>query len=156
MGLMTDTYDDGDITMADEQESGEHDVLIRCTQGEVAKFSAKVRYNSLFIYKSYSHSLYHLRSIHMTNLCPSWDDVSSHVPAHPARADAKIPASRLIEFHSKYGALLKSSLAPHMRKRDKKKEKARAEAKEKKRREVYIDVVMNGAKRGAGHRQRVS
>jgi len=63
MRLMTDTYDDGDITMADEQESGEHDVLIRCTQGEVAKFSAKVRYNSLFISKSYFPSLYHLRSI---------------------------------------------------------------------------------------------
>ena len=43
-----------------------------------------------------------------------------------------------------------------MRKRDKKKEKSRAEAKEKKRREVYVDVVLKGAKRGAGHRQRVS
>jgi hypothetical protein len=28
--------------MADESDEAEHDVLIRCTQGEVAKFSAKV------------------------------------------------------------------------------------------------------------------
>jgi len=43
-----------------------------------------------------------------------------------------------------------------MRKRDKKKEKSRAESKEKTKREAYVDVVLKGAKRGAGHRQRVS
>jgi signal recognition particle subunit SRP14 len=68
----------------------------------------------------------------------------------------QIPASRLMEFHSKYGSLLKASLAPHMRKRDKKKEKARAEAAAAKKREAYIDVDISGKKRGAGHRQRVS
>jgi len=43
-----------------------------------------------------------------------------------------------------------------MRKRDKKKEKARLEAREQKKREVYVDVNVTGAKRGKGHRQRVS
>ena len=43
-----------------------------------------------------------------------------------------------------------------MRKRDKKKEKARLEAREQKKREVYVDVSVTGAKRGKGHRQRVS
>ncbi|WVQ66185.1 uncharacterized protein L199_004364 [Kwoniella botswanensis] len=55
---------------------------------------------------------------------------------------AKIPASSLSTFHSTYGALLKSSFAPLMRKRDKKKEKLRAESLAKKRREVYVDVVV--------------
>jgi len=38
--LRPDTYDEGDANMSSEDD--EHDVLIRCTQGEVAKFSAKV------------------------------------------------------------------------------------------------------------------
>ncbi|KAK1923473.1 signal recognition particle, SRP9/SRP14 subunit [Papiliotrema laurentii] len=67
---------------------------------------------------------------------------------------SRIPSSRLVEFHSKYGSLLKASLAPHMRKRDKKKEKARAEAAANKKREAYLDVEITGKKRGAGHRQR--
>ncbi|WVQ95882.1 hypothetical protein IAU59_002981 [Kwoniella sp. CBS 9459] len=69
---------------------------------------------------------------------------------------AKIPASSLATFHATYGSLLKSSFAPLMRKRDKKKEKARAEALTKKRREVYTDVVVgNEGKRGKGRRQRM-
>ncbi|WVF68329.1 hypothetical protein IAT40_003094 [Kwoniella sp. CBS 6097] len=69
---------------------------------------------------------------------------------------AKIPASSLPTFHATYGSLLKSSFAPLMRKRDKKKEKARAEALTKKRREVYTDVVVgNEGKRGKGRRQRL-
>ncbi|WVW87069.1 hypothetical protein I302_109126 [Kwoniella bestiolae CBS 10118] len=68
---------------------------------------------------------------------------------------AKIPASSLSTFHSTYGALLKSSFAPLMRKRDKKKEKLRAESLAKKRREAYVDVVVGeGGKRGKGRRQR--
>ena len=62
----------------------------------------------------------------------------------------------MFEFHTKYGSLLKASLAPKMRKRDKKKEKSRAEAAAMKKREVYADVAIAGKKRGAGHRQRVS
>jgi hypothetical protein len=42
-----------------------------------------------------------------------------------------------------------------MRKRDKKREKARQETITRKRKEVYTDVVVTGAKRGKGHRQRV-
>ncbi|OCF34397.1 signal recognition particle subunit SRP14 [Kwoniella heveanensis BCC8398] len=69
---------------------------------------------------------------------------------------AKIPASSLSTFHATYGSLLKSSFAPLMRKRDKKKEKARAEALTKKRREVYTDVIIgNEGKRGKGRRQRM-
>ncbi|WRT69850.1 uncharacterized protein IL334_006841 [Kwoniella shivajii] len=68
---------------------------------------------------------------------------------------AKIPASSLSSFHSTYGSLLKSSFAPHMRKRDKKKEKSRAEVLAKKRKEVYVDVTVGeGGKRGKGRRQR--
>nr|XP_018260115.1 signal recognition particle subunit SRP14 [Kwoniella dejecticola CBS 10117]OBR82273.1 signal recognition particle subunit SRP14 [Kwoniella dejecticola CBS 10117] len=70
---------------------------------------------------------------------------------------AKIPASSLSTFHSTYGSLLKSSFAPLMRKRDKKKEKLRVEKLAKKRREVYVDVEVGQAgKRGKGRRQRVS
>ncbi|WVR07887.1 hypothetical protein IAU60_004930 [Kwoniella sp. DSM 27419] len=69
---------------------------------------------------------------------------------------AQIPASSLAAFHATYGSLLKSSFAPLMRKRDKKKEKARVEAVSKKRREVYTDVVLgNEGKRGKGRRQRL-
>ncbi|WWD20431.1 hypothetical protein CI109_104907 [Kwoniella shandongensis] len=69
---------------------------------------------------------------------------------------ARIPATSLPSFHTLYGNLLKSSFAPLMRKRDKKKEKARAEALAKKRKEVYTDVVLgNEGKRGKGRRQRM-
>ncbi|WWC73830.1 uncharacterized protein I206_107802 [Kwoniella pini CBS 10737] len=68
---------------------------------------------------------------------------------------AKIPASSLSTFHATYGSLLKSSFAPLMRKRDKKKEKLRAEKLTKKRREVYVDLEVGQAgKRGKGRRQR--
>jgi hypothetical protein len=69
----------------------------------------------------------------------------------------QIPPSQLQTFQSTYSNLLKSSLAPSMRKRDKKREKAKAEAVLKKRKEAYVDVVIGDAgKRGAGRRQRVS
>ncbi|RSH80019.1 uncharacterized protein EHS24_009690 [Apiotrichum porosum] len=95
---------EGDARMDPEDE---HDVLLRCTQGET-KFSARV------------------------------------------------PASSLPTFHAAYGALLKASMAPHMRKRDKKKERARADAAASRRRELYVDVNLasNAGKRGAGRRQR--
>ncbi|WVO15017.1 hypothetical protein L204_102660 [Cryptococcus depauperatus] len=48
----------------------------------------------------------------------------------------KISASSLSSFHAAYGALLKQSMAPLMRKRDKKKEKARTDALAKKRKEL--------------------
>ncbi|AAW46630.1 hypothetical protein CNBI0620 [Cryptococcus deneoformans B-3501A] len=106
------TYsDDADVQMNDEErennsEGPEHEVLIRCTQGN-NKFSAR------------------------------------------------IPASSLPSFHAAYGSLLKTSMAPLMRKRDKKKEKARAEALTKKRKELYVEVVIgNEGKRGKGRRQR--
>jgi hypothetical protein len=67
----------------------------------------------------------------------------------------KIPPSSLHTFQTHYSNLLKSSLAPHMRKRDKKREKARAEQGAKRRKEVYTDVEITGAKRGKGHKQRV-
>ncbi|KAK4686787.1 signal recognition particle subunit SRP14, partial [Tremellales sp. Uapishka_1] len=72
-----------------------------------------------------------------------------------SKFSSRIPASRLVEFHSKYSSLLKASMAPHMRKRDKKKEKAKAEGLAKRRRELMVDVVIgNEGKRGKGHRQR--
>ncbi|WWC92647.1 uncharacterized protein L201_007606 [Kwoniella dendrophila CBS 6074] len=68
---------------------------------------------------------------------------------------SKIPASSLSTFHQTYGSLLKSSFAPLMRKRDKKKEKLRSELLSKKRREVYVDVnIGEDGKRGKGRRQR--
>ncbi|GMK56266.1 hypothetical protein CspeluHIS016_0301060 [Cutaneotrichosporon spelunceum] len=71
------------------------------------------------------------------------------------KLSARIPASTLPTFHAAYGALLKQSMAPHMRKRDKKKERARAEAAEKRRKELYVDVVIGTeGKRGAGRRKR--
>ena len=54
---MADTFDDGDATMVDEQDEAEHDVLIRCTQGEVAKFSAKVRTLTYFFHLHTPHDL---------------------------------------------------------------------------------------------------
>ncbi|GFZ49799.1 hypothetical protein JCM24511_07202 [Saitozyma sp. JCM 24511] len=101
--------EDEDVKMGDETgaSSSEYDVLIRCTQDNKPKFSAR------------------------------------------------IPASRLPEFHTKYGTLLKGSMAPFMRKRDKKKEKAKAEAAAKKKKELYVDVTLGSAgKRGKGRRQR--
>ena len=48
-------------------------------------------------------------------------------------------------------------MAPHMRKRDKKREKARQEVAAKKKRELYVDVEIGPeGKRGKGRRQRVS
>nr|ODO04234.1 signal recognition particle subunit SRP14 [Cryptococcus depauperatus CBS 7855] len=68
---------------------------------------------------------------------------------------SKISASSLSSFHAAYGALLKQSMAPLMRKRDKKKEKARTDALAKKRKELYVDVAIgNEGKRGKGRRQR--
>ncbi|KAI9638750.1 signal recognition particle, SRP9/SRP14 subunit [Dioszegia hungarica] len=80
----------------------------------------------------------------------------------------RIPSSSLPTFHARYGSLLKASMAPQMRKRDKKKEKAKAELFTRKRKELYVDVKLGttagvgaGAatgdvkgKRGAGRRQR--
>ncbi|KAJ9122220.1 hypothetical protein QFC24_004450 [Naganishia onofrii] len=79
-----------------------------------------------------------------------------------------IPPSQLPHFHAQYGSLLKASMAPKMRKRDKKKEKAKAELLAKKRKELYEDVTPGGKKTQAagsaeatgtkhklGHRQRV-
>ncbi|ORY34582.1 hypothetical protein BCR39DRAFT_513482 [Naematelia encephala] len=72
-----------------------------------------------------------------------------------SKFSSKIPASSLHTFHTTYGTLLKSTFAPHMRKRDKKKEKARADAVAAKRRELYVDVdIGSGGKRGKGRRQR--
>jgi len=72
-------------------------------------------------------------------------------------ANVQIPPSSLSTFTQTYSTLLKSSMAPSMRKRDKKREKAKAEMREKKRKEVWTDVeIGEGGKRGKGHRQRVS
>lgn len=79
----------------------------------------------------------------------------------------QIPPSQLSQFHARYGTLLKASMAPTMRKRDKKKEKAKTELVAKKRKELYEDVTPggkrpqgagsdeSGAKKKLGHRQRV-
>ncbi|WOO82157.1 Signal recognition particle protein [Vanrija pseudolonga] len=69
---------------------------------------------------------------------------------------ARVPASSLHTFHAAYGALLKASMAPHMRKRDKKKERARADAAEQRKRELFVDVKIGAeGKRGKGRRQRM-
>nr|ODN80087.1 signal recognition particle subunit SRP14 [Cryptococcus depauperatus CBS 7841] len=75
--------------------------------------------------------------------------------ASKADKSKAISASSLSSFHAAYGALLKQSMAPLMRKRDKKKEKARTDALAKKRKELYVDVAIgNEGKRGKGRRQR--
>lgn len=83
------------------------------------------------------------------------------------RSLVQIPPSQLPQFHARYGSLLKASMAPTMRKRDKKKEKAKAEALARKRKELYEDVTPGGrrvkgvageaevGKKKMGHRQRV-
>lgn len=58
----------------------------------------------------------------------------------PIRLIPQIPSSLLSPFLNTYTSLLKSYMAPHMRRRDKKKEKLKAEAREKKRKEVFEDV----------------
>ncbi|ORX37573.1 signal recognition particle, SRP9/SRP14 subunit [Kockovaella imperatae] len=73
-----------------------------------------------------------------------------------SKFSSRIPATRLPEFHARYGSLLKASMAPHMRKRDRKREKIRAEAAAKKKRDAYVDVEISAAgKRGKGRRQRM-
>ncbi|KAJ9116582.1 hypothetical protein QFC20_000514 [Naganishia adeliensis] len=78
----------------------------------------------------------------------------------------RIPPSQLPHFHARYGTHLKASMAPTMRKRDKKKEKAKAELVARKRKELYEDVAPQGrrtekgvgseegGKKKLGHRQR--
>ncbi|KAL1412573.1 hypothetical protein Q8F55_000320 [Vanrija albida] len=73
-----------------------------------------------------------------------------------SKFSARVPASSLHTFHAAYGALLKASMAPHMRKRDKKKERARADAAEARKRELFVDVkIGTEGKRGKGRRQRM-
>lgn len=91
---------------------------------------------------------------------------ASHIPSkaeekerrvRAMRLIAQIPPSSLSTFTQTYSTLLKASMAPNMRKRDKKREKAKAELREKKRKEVWVDVeIGEGGKRGNGHRQRVN
>ncbi|TXT12998.1 hypothetical protein VHUM_01399 [Vanrija humicola] len=73
-----------------------------------------------------------------------------------SKFSARVPASSLHTFHAAYGALLKASMAPHMRKRDKKKERARADAADARKRELFVDVKIGAeGKRGKGRRQRM-
>ena len=118
--------DKQDVPMTDNVDDSEHEVLVRCTSHDRTKFSTRV--NALLSFTVSISLTYH----------------------------HQIPASRLPEFHLRYGSLLKSSMAPCMRKRDKKREKARAEVAVKKRRELYVDVeIGNEGKRGKGKRRRV-
>lgn len=128
---------------ADEDSGKEHDVLIRCTKGDT-KFSSRVSHHLKYT-PEFTRSSLLLLTVKLAEVAGGRSTLTT-----------QIPSSRLFEFHTKYGSLLKASLAPHMRKRDKKKEKARAEAAANKKREVYVDVAITGKKRGAGHRQRVS
>ncbi|KAL7412206.1 signal recognition particle, SRP9/SRP14 subunit [Mrakia frigida] len=69
----------------------------------------------------------------------------------------QISPSDLPSFTLAYGTLLKASLAPHLKKRDKKKEKARAEdiVKEKKKLEAILAAgVGEEGKRGKGRSRR--
>ena len=63
-------------------------------------------------------------------------------------------AGELDKFHAEYGALLKASMSPLLRKRDKKREKQRAEEVARRKKRLAEDVVVEGAKRGAGRRKR--
>lgn len=168
---ITVTHENGeDTTMISDE--GEFDVLIRCIHGKTPKFSARVRYFPL-LYAAKPHcpgmllhrQLPHIRLLDPnqflsnTTSCPSTTEILSHLSNRraPANQNPQIPATALQTFHTTYGSLLKSSMAPKMRKRDKKKEKLKLEALAKKRRELAVDVVIgNEGKRGAGRRQRVS
>ena len=69
----------------------------------------------------------------------------------------QVEPSALTHFHAAYGTLLKSSLSPHLRKRDKKREKQRAEEALRRKRRLADDdarVVVEGPKRGNGRRKR--
>jgi len=129
-----DTYGEAseDVPIADSGEEAEHDVLLRFTKGD-SKLSTRVR-------------------LHSPLPCLPTQTSSESISSD----DIQIPPSRLPEFQTRYGALLKSSMAPTMRKRDKKREKSRAEATAKKRRELYVNVEIGSeGKRGKGRRQRV-
>lgn len=122
-----------DVALAGTVDGPEYDVLVRCIHGDHLKFTSRVRLTGLLLLATDSRILcFSLASL------------------------VQIPASRLLEFHALYGNLLKSSMAPSMRKRDKKREKLRADSATKKKKELYVDVVVgNQGKRGKGRRQRV-
>ncbi|KAI0347617.1 signal recognition particle, SRP9/SRP14 subunit [Trametopsis cervina] len=66
----------------------------------------------------------------------------------------RVEAGQLPKFHSEYGTLLKASMSPLLRKRDKKREKQRAEEAAQRKRRLAEDVVVEGSKRGNGRRKR--
>ncbi|KAK7695129.1 hypothetical protein QCA50_002319 [Cerrena zonata] len=69
-------------------------------------------------------------------------DISTHVAPQD-----------LVQFHAKYGTLLKSSMTT-LRKRDKKREKQKAEEAARKKQRLAKDIAIEGPKRGAGRRKR--
>jgi signal recognition particle subunit SRP14 len=66
----------------------------------------------------------------------------------------KVEPGHLDKFHAAYGTLLKASMTPTLRKRDKKKEKMRADKVALRKKKLAELIVVKGGKRGAGRRQR--
>ncbi|KAI0094237.1 signal recognition particle SRP9/SRP14 subunit [Irpex rosettiformis] len=66
----------------------------------------------------------------------------------------RVEAGELDKFHAEYGALLKASISPLLRKRDKKREKQRAEEVAHRKKRLAENVIVEGSKRGAGRRKR--
>ncbi|KAI0782405.1 signal recognition particle, SRP9/SRP14 subunit [Irpex lacteus] len=71
-----------------------------------------------------------------------------------ANFSTRVEPGQLEKFHSEYGVLLKASISPLLRKRDKKREKQRAEEVARRKKRLAEDVVVEGPKRGAGRRKR--
>lgn len=66
----------------------------------------------------------------------------------------QVESGHLEQFHTTYGNILKSSMSPLLRKRDKKREKQRAEETLRRKRRLAEDIIVEGAKRGNGRRKR--
>ncbi|KAF7302829.1 Signal recognition particle, SRP9/SRP14 subunit [Mycena kentingensis (nom. inval.)] len=71
------------------------------------------------------------------------------------KVSTRVTSSELAKFHAAYGALLKATVTPSLRKRDKKKEKQKAEQAAKRKKRMTEPVVVEGPKRGNGRRKRV-
>ncbi|OCH95711.1 signal recognition particle SRP9/SRP14 subunit [Obba rivulosa] len=69
------------------------------------------------------------------------------------KLSTKVDPGQLEAFHTRYGALLKGSMAT-LRKRDKKREKQRAEEQARRKRRLTEAIQIEGPKRGSGRRKR--
>ncbi|KAI0688130.1 signal recognition particle 14kD protein-domain-containing protein, partial [Cytidiella melzeri] len=71
-----------------------------------------------------------------------------------ANFSTRVEPGELDKFHAEYGTLMKASMSPLLRKRDKKRERQRVEETTRRKKRLAEDVVVEGAKRGNGRRKR--